>query len=64
MFGEQIGALVMGVLSVIFGSYGLRGLLIAYRTDPLHEWIEKAGFAVAGVLLAALFACVSLRTIG
>ena len=54
----------MAALSAAFGSFGLRQLMLAHRTGPLHAWIEKAGLAAASLLLAALFAFVSLQTGG
>ena len=64
MSGGQIGPILMAALSAVFGSFGFRQLMLAYRTGPLHAWIEKGGLAAASVLLAALFAFVSLQMSG
>ena len=61
MSESEIGPIVMGVLSAVFGGYGLRELVLAYRIEPFDEWLARAVPAAGGVLLGVLFACIVLR---
>jgi hypothetical protein len=61
MFDYEIGPMVMAVLGAVFGSYGLRELVLAWWIEPFDEWFAKAVPAGGGVLLGTLFVCVGLR---
>jgi hypothetical protein len=60
---NQVGPVVLGVLSVVFGGYGLGELVLAYRATALKDWGEKAGSGAGGILLGALFADLAVQTL-
>lgn len=53
---NQIGPTFLGVLSLLFGGYGVRELASAYYTGPFDEWIGKVGLGTSSFLLCVLFA--------
>jgi hypothetical protein len=61
---HQINLAFLGVLGVFFGSYGLRGLVQAYRTTSLDEWSDKALPGAGGLIIGVLFATMAFRTLG
>jgi hypothetical protein len=61
---NEIAPAVLGGLSAIFASYGIRELALAYKTDALKDWSERAVPGAGGVLLAALFAAMTLHILG
>ena len=61
MMSDKIGPAFLVLLSVAFGSYGVRELVRAYRAEGLEQWREKALVGAGGVLLGALL-LVALRT--
>jgi hypothetical protein len=58
---NEIGPVVLGGLSAIFAGYGVRELAFAYQTAKFKDWSERAVPGAAGVLLAALFAAMTLQ---
>lgn len=60
---DQIGPAFLGVLSLMFGSYGLRVLALAYNAKTLGEWTEKAWIGAGSLTLCTLFAICSYRLI-
>ena len=58
---NEIGPVVLGFLSAVFAAYGTRELAFAYRTPKLQEWGERAVPAAGSVLLAGLFADMTLQ---
>jgi len=44
---KQIGLAFLGALSLLFGSYGVWALTLAYHAEPLNEWGGKAGLVPA-----------------
>jgi len=61
---DQIGPAFLMVLGLAFGSYGVRELALAYRSDPFGEWIEKAVLGAGGLAVGALFAVCGYRLLG
>ena len=61
---NEIGPVVLGFLSAVFGAYGTRELAFAYRTPDLQEWGERALSAASSVLLGGLFADMTLQILG
>jgi hypothetical protein len=61
---NEIGPVVLGALSAIFSGYGIRELALAYKATAIREWSERAVPGAGGVLLAALFAVMTLRVLG
>ena len=55
---------MLGFLSAVFAAYGIRELAFAYRTPKLQEWGERAVPAAGSVLLAGLFADMTLQILG
>ena len=53
---DQVGPAFLGVLSLIFSGYGARMLALAYRTEPLDEWVENAALGASSLTLSTLFA--------
>ena len=53
---NHIGTTFLGVLSFLFGGYGVRELASAYETGPFGEWIVKAGLGTSSLILCFLFA--------
>jgi uncharacterized membrane protein HdeD (DUF308 family) len=51
----------LALLGNAFGSYGIRELVRAYRTESLKEWGERALFGTAGVMLGAVFVILAVR---
>lgn len=64
MLEDQIGPMFLGVLSLLFASYGVRELSLAYRLKSFEEWLGKAFIGTNGLLLGALFACCTYRLVG
>ena len=58
---DQLGPAFLGVLSLLFGSYGLRELAVAYNVEPLGEWSEKAWVGAGSLTLCTLLAICSYR---
>ena len=58
---DEIGPVVLGGLSVIFAGYGIWELALAYQTAALKDWSERAVPGAGGVILAALFAIMTLH---
>jgi hypothetical protein len=63
MLQDQIGPVFLAMLSVAFGVYGARELLLACRPWPLDQWIERVLPAAGGIALSALFACCSYKLV-
>ena len=61
---NEIGPVVLGSLSAVFAAYGIRKLTFAYRTPKLQEWSGRAVLAAGSVLLAGLFADMTLHMLG
>jgi hypothetical protein len=61
---NEIGPFVLGGLSAIFAGYGIWELALAYQTATFKDWSERAVPGAGGVLLAALFAVMTLHIIG
>jgi hypothetical protein len=61
---NQIGSLVLGSLSAMFAGYGVRELAFAYKTVALKAWSERAVPGATGILVAALFAVMTMRVFG
>lgn len=61
---DQIGSVILGSISAVFAGYGIRELALAYKTAALQAWSEKAIPGAAGVLVAAVFAAMTLQTLG
>lgn len=53
---DQIGPTFLGVLSLLFGGYGVRELASAYEIGPFDEWIVKAGLGTSSLMLCVLSA--------
>jgi hypothetical protein len=60
----QIGSIVLGSLSAVFAGYGFRELTGAYKTAALTAWSDRAVPGAGGVLVAALFACMTFQVLG
>ncbi len=60
---NQIGPTFLGVLSLLFGGYGVRELASAYDTGPFDEWIGKAGIGTSSLILCVLFASCTYQLI-
>jgi hypothetical protein len=56
---NEIGPVVLGLLTVVFAGYGVRELALAYRTAALRDWSEKAVQGAAGVCVAVVFAAMT-----
>ena len=61
---DEFGFLFLDALSVVFLSYGVWELARAYRTTSLKAWSEQAVPGAAGVVVAALFAVMTLHVAG
>jgi hypothetical protein len=57
---DQIGPIILATLSLLFATYGIRELASAYKTAALTDWTERAVPGAGGVLVAALFAVMTL----
>jgi len=60
---DQVGPAFLGVLSFLFGTYGLRELALAYNVELFDEWAGKAGVGAGSLTLSALFAICSCRLV-
>ena len=60
---DQVGPAFLGALSLIFGGYGVWELALAYRIEPLDEWVAKARLAASSLALCGLFASCSVHLI-
>jgi hypothetical protein len=56
---NEIGPVVLGLLSVVFAGYGVRELTFAYRLVAFKDWSEKALQGAAGVCVAVVFAAMT-----
>jgi hypothetical protein len=61
---NEIGPVLLGFLSAVFAAYGIRELAFAYRTPELKEWSGRAVPGAGSVLLASLFADMTIRILG
>jgi uncharacterized membrane protein HdeD (DUF308 family) len=61
---NEISAVVFSCLSVIFISFGIRQLAVAFRTTPMSAWGEQAATGTGGVLVGVLFAFMTLQVLG
>ena len=61
---NQIGSVVLGSLSAVFAGYGFRELAGAYKTAALSAWGERAVPGAGGLLVGALFACMTFQVLG
>ena len=61
---NEIGPAVLGFLSAVFAVYGIRELAFAYRTPKLQDWSGRAIPAAGSILLAGLFAYMTLQILG
>jgi hypothetical protein len=61
---SQIESVFLGGLSAVFAGYGLWELGLAYRTAALQAWSDRAIPGAAGILVAAVFAVMTLRVLG
>jgi hypothetical protein len=61
---NQIGSLVLGSLSAVFGGYGVRELTLAYKASAWKPWGERAVAGAAGIFVAAVFAAMTLQVLG
>ncbi|HET6309080.1 MAG TPA: hypothetical protein VFG12_17950 [Rhodopila sp.] len=64
MMDHDIAPLVLGGLSTIFAVYGLWELARAYQATAWKDWSDRAVPGAGGVILAALFADLTLRILG
>jgi hypothetical protein len=60
---DQIGPVFLAALSLVFGSYGVWELALAYRLDLFGAWIEKAVLGAGGLMLGVLLALCSYRLV-
>jgi hypothetical protein len=58
---SEIGPVVLAGLSMIFAGYGIWELTLAYKTTALRDWSERAVPGAGGILLAALFAAMTVH---
>jgi hypothetical protein len=63
MIDQEVAPLILGGLSTIFAVYGLWELARAYRAAGWKDWSDRAVPGAGGVLLAGLFADLTLRTL-
>jgi hypothetical protein len=61
---NEIGPGVLAGLTGFFASYGIRELALAYRIAALKDWSERAIPGAGGIILAGLFAAMTLRVLG
>lgn len=61
---DQIGPVFLGGLGALFGGYGFRELVLAYKTTALAAWRERAIPGAAGIILAALFGVMVRQVLG
>ncbi len=61
---NEIAPLVLGSLGLLFGSYGVRELVLAYKATALNAWSERALPGAAGIFVAALFAVMARQVVG
>jgi hypothetical protein len=61
---HQIGLVFLGVLGILFGSYGFVELAQAYRTASLDEWQDKALPGAGGVIVGVMFAVMAFQALG
>lgn len=59
-----IASAFLAGLSLLFGSYGVQALALAYRTIPLDAWSEHALPGAGGIIVAALFALMVRQVLG
>ena len=60
---DQIGSIVLGSLSALFAGYGLRELVLAFRTAALRAWSERAAIAAGSMFVAAVFAVMTISIV-
>lgn len=56
---DHFGFVFLVVLSLLFGSYGLRELALAYRVKRFDEWFGMAWLGAGSLVLCSLFAICS-----
>jgi hypothetical protein len=61
MIQNEIGAVVLGILSAMFAAYGVWELALAYQTAELDRWTERALPGAGSVFLAAVFAFMTFQ---
>ena len=54
---------MLGILSALFAGYGLWELALAYRSAAFRAWTERAVIATGSMLVAAVFAAMTLQVI-
>ena len=60
---HEIGALVLGCPTALFGGYGARELVIAFRTADFTAWTGRAIMAGVTMLVTALFAFMTVQAL-
>jgi hypothetical protein len=60
---QDIGGLVLGCLTALFGGYGARELVLAFRTHDVRAWSGRAVMATLAILVTALFAFMTAQTL-
>ena len=58
---NEMGPVVLDALSVVFVGYGLREVVLDYKSAALRDWSEKAVQGAAGVGVAVVFAGMTLQ---
>jgi hypothetical protein len=61
---NEIGPAVLGFLGAVFAACGIWELTFAYRTLKLKEWSERAVSGASSILLAGLFADITIQILG
>jgi hypothetical protein len=61
---NEIAPAFLGGLSFLFGGYGVQELALAYSTDGLNAWRERALPGAGGIIVAALFAVMVRQVLG
>jgi hypothetical protein len=61
---NEIGFGLLAGLSGFFAGYGILELALAYKISALKDWGERAVPGAGGILLAGLFAAMTLRILG
>jgi hypothetical protein len=61
---NEIGPGVLAGLTGFFAGYGIRELALAYKITALKGWSERAVPGAGGIIVAGLFAAMTLRVLG
>ena len=61
---QEVGAVVLASLSVVFALHGIWELVLAYQSTAWRAWGEKALQGAAGVCVAFVFAGMTLQLLG